>query len=122
MYCMHNIFLKSIISFLSLPFLSAKQRELNLNLNFMGGEGRKRGEVEGEGAANCFAKGLWAEAMLLFENVDTYPVTANVEYNILVMIYERACIISHDENMKFWNDEKLLEHPLQHVWSCAHSL
>lgn len=47
-------------------------------------------EVEGEGAVNCFAKSLWAGAMLLFENIDIYPVTANVKNSIMAIIYEKA--------------------------------
>lgn len=47
-------------------------------------------EVEEEGAANCFAKSLWAGSMLLFENIDIYPVTARVKNNIMVIIYEKV--------------------------------
>lgn len=47
-------------------------------------------EVEGEGAKNCFAKSLWAGAMLLFENIDIYQLTASVKNNIMVIIYEKA--------------------------------
>lgn len=47
-------------------------------------------EVEGEGEVNCFAKTLWAGAMLLFENIDIYPVTVNVKNSIMAIIYEKA--------------------------------
>lgn len=52
-------------------------------------------EVEGEGAANCFAKNVWAGAMLLFENIDIYPVTANVKNSIMAIICEKARVIGH---------------------------
>lgn len=71
-------------------------------------------EVEGQGAANCFAKSLWARAMLLFENIDICPGTATVKNNMMVITYEKAYVIGHvtiNEKL-LW----LLSALLQHVW------
>lgn len=114
MYCMHSVLFSYIIFFFFLLlFLSAKQRQLNLDVNFMG-EREGKEEVEGQGAANCFAKSLWARAMLLFENIDICPGTATVKNNMMVITYEKAYVIGHvtiNEKL-LW----LLSALLQHVW------
>jgi len=48
-------------------------------------ESEGKEEMEGEGAANCFAKSLWAGAMLLFEKIAICPVTTTVKNNIMVI-------------------------------------